>query len=263
MELFRFRQGSGPLLISMPHVGTHIPDALLRRMMPIARTVPDTDWHLERLYDFADELGASVLAGTHSRYVIDLNRPPDDTNLYPGKDTTGLCPIDTFAKLPLYRMGEEPDATEMRHRVGAYWKPYHAKLAEELARIRRAHGGALLWEAHSIASEVPRFFPGRLPEFNLGTADGGACTPEVGTRLLDIARAAEGYTAVLNGRFKGGYNTRTYGRPAQGVQAVQLELTQLTYMDEPPPFGFREDRAAKVRPHLKALLAAFLEFADG
>lgn len=258
MELFRFRQGSQPLLISMPHVGTHIPDALARRMMPVARTVPDTDWHLERLYDFAETLGASVLAGTHSRYVVDLNRPPDDANLYPGKDTTGLCPIDTFDKRPLYRMGEEPDETEVRHRVGTYWKPYHAKLQAELARLRAEHGTALLWEAHSIASVVPRFFAGRLTDFNLGTADGASCQPEVGEKILAIASVARGYTATLNGRFKGGYITRTYGRPAEGVQAVQLELTEVTYMDEPPPFGFREDRAARVRPHLKAMIEAFL-----
>ncbi len=261
MDMFRFRQGTRPLLISIPHAGTHIPDALLRRMMPIARSVPDTDWHLEQLYDFAEALGASVLVGTHSRYVIDLNRPPDDTNLYPGKDTTGLCPIDTFKKQPLYRMGEEPDETEIRHRVGTYWKPYHAKLQEELARIRITHGSALLWEAHSIASEVPRFFPGRLTDFNLGTADGRACAPGVGAALLEIAAAAEGYSAVLDGRFKGGYITRTYGRPAEGVQAVQLELTHITYMDEPPPFAFRPDRAEKVRPHLKAMVTAFLQFA--
>lgn len=261
MDMFRFRQGTRPLLISMPHAGTHIPDALLRRMMPIARSVPDTDWHLEQLYDFAEALGASVLVGTHSRYVIDLNRPPDDANLYPGKDTTGLCPIDTFKKQPLYRMGEEPDETEIRHRVGTYWKPYHAKLQEELARIKSTHGSALLWEAHSIASEVPRFFPGRLTDFNLGTADGHACAPGVGAALLEIAAAAEGYSAVLDGRFKGGYITRTYGRPAEGVQAVQLELTHITYMDEPPPFAFRPDRAEKVRPHLKAMVSAFLQFA--
>ncbi len=262
MDMFRFRQGTGPLLVSMPHTGTHIPDGLLRRMMPIARSVPDTDWHLEQLYDFAAALGASILAGTHSRYVIDLNRPPDDANLYPGKDTTGLCPIDTFKKQPLYRMGEEPDETEIRHRVGTYWKPYHAKLQEELARIKSVHGCALLWEAHSIASEVPRFFPGRLTDFNLGTADGNACAPGVGQKLLEVASAAKDYTAVLDGRFKGGYITRTYGQPAEGVQAVQLELTHITYMDEPPPFGFRPDRAERVRPHLKAMLTAFLQFAD-
>lgn len=259
MELFRFRQGTRPLLISMPHVGTHIPDPLLRRMLPIARSVPDTDWHLEQLYDFADSLGASVLAGTHSRYVVDLNRPPDNANLYPGKDTTGLCPIDTFAKQPLYRMSEEPDETEVRHRVGSYWKPYHAKLQTELARLKAEHGRALLWEAHSIASEVPRFFPGRLPDFNLGTANGASCLPDTAAKMLEIASAAKDYTAVLNGRFTGGYITRTYGRPAEGVQAVQLELTEITYMDEPPPFGFRADRAAKVRPHLRSMLTAFLE----
>lgn len=261
MEYFRFTQGSSPLLISMPHVGTHLPDALARRMMPIARSVPDTDWHLERLYDFATQLGASLLAGTHSRYVIDLNRPPDDANLYPGRDTTGLCPIDTFAKQPLYRIGEEPDATEIRDRVRVYWKPYHNALQAELTRLREVHGVALLWDAHSIASRVPRFFAGRLPDFNLGTADGRSCLAPIGAKMLGIAQAAAGYTSVLNGRFKGGYITRTYGDPTAGVQAVQLELSEITYMDEPPPFGFREDLATTVRPHLRAMLEAFLEFA--
>ncbi|MEO8203308.1 MAG: N-formylglutamate deformylase [Betaproteobacteria bacterium] len=260
MDPFRFRQGARPLLISMPHVGTHLPDALARRMMPIARTVPDTDWHLEQLYDFADALGASVLAGTHSRYVVDLNRPPDNANLYPGQDTTGLCPIDTFAKQPIYRMGEEPDDTEIRHRVGTYWKPYHAKLQEELARISAVHGSALLWDAHSIASRVPRFFPGRLTDFNLGTADGASCRPEIGTRMQEIAQGAAGFTSVLNGRFKGGYITRTYGKPSEGVDAVQLELSEITYMDEPHPFAYRRDLAAEVQPHLRAMLEAMLGF---
>ena len=258
MDIFRLRQGSTPLLISMPHVGTHLPDALARRMLPVARTLPDTDWHLEQLYDCADALGASVLVATHSRYVVDLNRPPDNANLYPGQDTTGLCPIDTFAKQPLYRMSEEPDEHEVRARVTQYWKPYHAALAAELARLKAAHGTALLWDAHSIASHVPRFFSGRLTDFNLGTADGQSCAPEIGARLLEIARAAAGHTAVLNGRFKGGYITRTYGRPAENVHAVQLELSEITYMDEAPPFGFREDLANRVRPYLRAMLEALL-----
>ncbi len=260
MELFRFRQGIRPLLISMPHVGTHIPDLLKRRMMPIAHTVPDTDWHLEQLYDFADELGASVLAATHSRYVVDLNRPPDNANLYPGQDTTGLCPIDTFAKQPIYRMGEEPDDTEIRHRVGTYWKPYHAKLQEELARLKAEHGSALLWDAHSIASRVPRFFEGRLTDFNLGTAGGTSCRQEIGAKMLEIAQGAPNYTSVLNGRFRGGYITRTYGKPVEGVEAVQLELSEITYMDEPYPFGYRKDLAGEVQPHLRAMLEAFIAF---
>ena len=260
MELFKFRQGTKPLLLSMPHVGTHIPDALSRRMMPIAHTVPDTDWHLEQLYEFADRLGASTLVATHSRYVVDLNRPPDNANLYPGQDTTGLCAIDTFAKQPIYRIGEEPDDTEIRHRVGSYWKPYHAKLQEELARIKAQHGSALLWDAHSIASRVPRFFQGRLTDFNLGTADGKSCRPEIGTRMLEIAQGAKEFTSVLNGRFKGGYITRTYGKPSEGVEAVQLELSEITYMDEPHPFAYRKDLAARVQPHLQAMLEAYLGF---
>jgi N-formylglutamate deformylase len=260
MELFRFKQGTRPLLVSMPHVGTHIPDAIKRRMMPIAHTVPDTDWHLEQLYDFAEELGASILAATHSRYVIDLNRPPDNANLYPGQDTTGLCPIDTFAKHPIYRIGEEPDDTEIRHRVGTYWKPYHAKLQEELARLKAEHGGALLWDAHSIASRVPRFFDGRLTDFNLGTAGGTSCRAEIGAKMLEIAQGAAGYTSVLNGRFKGGYITRTYGKPDEDIEAVQLELSEITYMDEPHPFGYRKDLAGKVQPHLRAMLESFLGF---
>ena len=260
MELFRFRQGTRPLLVSMPHVGTHIPDLLKRRMMPIAHTVPDTDWHLEQLYDFAEELGASILVATHSRYVVDLNRPPDNANLYPGQDTTSLCPIDTFAKQPIYRMGEEPDDTEIRHRVGTYWKPYHAKLQEELARLKAEHGCALLWDAHSIASQVPRFFEGKLTDFNLGTAGGESCRPEIGAKMLEIAQSASNYTSVLNGRFKGGYITRTYGKPAEGVEAVQLELSEVTYMDEPHPFGYRKDLAGEVQPHLRAMLEAFIGF---
>src|ERR1700712_3908794 len=149
---FRFRQGSRPLLISMPHVGTHLPPRLPAGLSDRARLVPDTDWHLERLYDFADELGASVLIATHSRYVIDLNRPPDDTSLYPGQSVTGLCPVDSFDDTPLYPAGDLPDEAEIAARREAIWQPYHRRLAEELARLRQVHGVAALWDAHSIRS---------------------------------------------------------------------------------------------------------------
>jgi N-formylglutamate deformylase len=261
MEPFKFRAGRTPLLVSMPHTGTHIPDALAQRMTGIALTVPDTDWHLEPLYDFVETLGASVLIATHSRYVVDLNRPPDNANLYPGQDTTGLCPVDTFFRQPIYAPGEAPDAAETAERVARYWTPYHAKLAEELARLKALHGHALLWDAHSIFSVVPRFFAGTLPDFNLGTADGRSCAGGVGEALLAIAERAAGYHAVLNGRFKGGYITRRYGRPAEGVHAVQLELSEATYMEETAPFRFREDLAKQVRPHLRAMLEQFMETA--
>ena len=259
---FRFRQGTRPLLISMPHVGTHVPPALAARFTDEARHVPDTDWHLERLYDFADELGASVLVATHSRYVIDLNRPPDGASLYPGQSVTGLCPIDTFDDTPVYvDAKDQPSEAEIAARRDAIWQPYHAKLAEELARIRAAHGVAALWDAHSIRSVLPRFFEGKLPDLNLGTANGESCDPALAQELLSIAKEAQGYTAVLNGRFKGGHITRHYGQPAQNIHAVQLEMTQCSYMQEALPFDYLPEVAAGVQPHLRRMLEAALAFA--
>jgi N-formylglutamate deformylase len=260
MAPFRFRAGRTPLLVSMPHTGTHVPEPLLGRMTEEARRLPDTDWHLERLYDFLDELGASVLAATHSRYVVDLNRPPDNANLYPGQDTTRLVPLDTFHKKSLYRPGQEPDTAEIAERVQAHWTPYHSQLSHELERLKKRHGYALLWDAHSIFSEVPRFFSGKLSELNLGTADGRSCGSGIGEGLM---QKVSGYGAVLNGRFKGGYITRTYGDPAKGVHAVQLELSEATYMNELHPFEFREDLAVRLRPQLRALVEEFCRLGHG
>ena len=258
MELYKFRRGTTPLLVSMPHTGTHVPEWLEPRLTRAAKALPDTDWHLEPLYNFVDELGASVLIATHSRYVVDVNRPPDNANLYPGQDTTGVVPVDTFDKAPLYLRGFEPSEAEVGSRIEQYWKPYHAKLSEELKRMKAEHGRALLWDAHSILSVVPRFFEGKLPDFNLGTADGKSCGKGLGEALL---AKISGYSKVLNGRFKGGYITRTYGNPANGVHAVQLELSEAVYMEEQPPFRFREHLAVKARPVLKSLLEEMLRYA--
>ena len=253
MELYKFRAGSSPLLLSMPHTGTYIPEEIKKKLSEEAKALPDTDWHLERLYGFCGDLGASVLVATHSRYVVDLNRPPDDVSLYPGQDTTGIVPIDTFHKEALYRT--PPAEAEVQARIETYWKPYHAKLAAELAAIKARHGYVLLWDAHSIFSVLPRFFEGKLPDLNLGTASGKSCAPGVGEALL---KSVEGYSAVLNGRFKGGYITRRYGDPANGVHAVQLELSEATYMDERPPYGYRADLARRLQPQLRTLLELFL-----
>ncbi|MBN8751278.1 N-formylglutamate amidohydrolase [Xylophilus ampelinus] len=257
---FRFRAGTRPLLISMPHVGTHVPPALAARLTDEARQVPDTDWHLERLYDFADELGASVLVATHSRYVIDLNRPPDGASLYPGQSVTGLCPVDTFDDTPLYARGDAPDEAEIAARREALWKPYHAQLAAELARLKAAHGVVALWDAHSIRSVLPRFFDGKLPDLNLGTADGASCDPALAAQLLAIAQSNPAYTGVLNGRFKGGHITRRYGDPTGGVHAVQLEMTQCSYMQEALPFDYLPAVAAGVQPQVRRMLEAVLAF---
>ena len=258
---FIFHQGTQPLLLSMPHAGTHVPPALAARFTEQARQVPDTDWHLERLYAFAKDMGASILLATHSRYVVDLNRPPDGASLYPGQSVTGLCPVDTFDNTAIYVHGDVPDAAETAARRDALWVPYHSQLRAEIDRIRAQHGVAVLWDAHSIRSVLPRFFEGKLPDLNLGSAQGQSCDPVLAQNLLSIAKAASGYTAVLNGRFTGGYITRHYGEPGQGVHAVQLEMTQCSYMQEAPPFDYLPEVAAGVLPHLRRMVYAALAFA--
>ncbi len=263
MEIFRFHRGNTPLLVSVPHCGTHVPDHIARRLTPAARPLPDTDWHVDRLYDFAGELGASVLTATHSRYVIDLNRPPDDQPLYPGTNSTGLCPATTFAGAPIYAPGGAPGDDEVARRIETYWRPYHDRIGAALTELRARHGVALLFEAHSIRSQVPRLFDGRLPDLNLGTAGGSAADPGLTRRLATVCAGAEGFSHVLNGRFTGGYITRAHGRPTDGVHAVQLELSQATYMIEDPPFTYLPERAETIRPVLRALLVTMLEWAAG
>jgi N-formylglutamate deformylase len=260
---FRFRQGTRPLLISMPHVGTHVPPALAARFTDEARHVPDTDWHLEQLYDFADALGASVLVATHSRYVVDLNRPPDGASLYPGQSVTGLCPVDTFDDTPVYaNAADVPGDEEIAQRRDAVWLPYHRQLQAELDRLRAVHGTIALWDAHSIRSVLPRFFEGKLPDLNLGTGNGTSCDAALADTLLGIASSAKGYTGVLNGRFKGGHITRQYGNPAGGVHAVQLEMTQSSYMQEQLPFDYLPEVAAGVKPYVRDMLEAVLDFVE-
>lgn len=255
--IYTLHHGTRPLLVSLPHDGSAIPDAIAARLTPSARRAPDTDWHVSRLYAFARELGASVLVPQHSRYVVDLNRPPDDTSLYPGRNTTGLCPAVQFSGEPVYLDGQAPDAGEIAERVRIYWRPYHEALTEELARLQAAHGRVVLWEGHSIRSIVPFLFEGRLPDFNLGTADGASCGAALQDRLRGVLERQSDYSHVVNGRFKGGYITRHYGRPEDGVEAVQLELAQARYMDE-DRYAYRDDLAAPTQALIRALLEAAL-----
>jgi N-formylglutamate deformylase len=250
-------RGAEPLLISFPHVGTELPDDIAARLTPAAKLLADTDWHLPRLYDFVHELGASTIVARFSRYVIDLNRPPEDINLYPGQDTTGLVPVDTFRRELLYA-GLPPDANEVAARRERYWRPYHETLAAELARLKHEHGRVLLWDAHSIASELPRFFDGKLPDLNLGTVSNSSCAPAIQHAIESTLGAQREYTWIANGRFKGGFITRHYGAPAFGVHAVQMEIGQRVYMDEATPFEFRESLAIRVRPVLSDAMRAAL-----
>jgi N-formylglutamate deformylase len=226
-------------------------------MTPVARTTPDTDWHVPKLYAFLNAIGASRIEATHSRYVVDLNRPPDDQELYTGQKKTGLVPTDTFKGEPLYRDGETPEGDEVIARR-KYWQPYHDALNAELSRLKAIHGSIILWDAHSIESVLPSLFEGRLPDLNLGTFDGKSCDSDIADAAFAAAQTTC-FDAVLNARFKGGYITRHYGAPKKGVNAIQLEMAQAIYMDEGPPFTYRPDKAAKVTTAIRTMIAAAIE----
>jgi N-formylglutamate deformylase len=253
---FSLHRGSVPLLVSIPHMGTEIPQDLRGRYVPRALAVEDTDWHLDRLYAFARELGASVLQPGVSRYVIDLNRPPDDAPMYPGASNTELCPTRFFTGDALYLDGAAPDPHERLRRREQYWQPYHDALRGELDRLRAAHGFVLLWDAHSIRSRIPWLFEGVLPDLNIGTASGASAHACIADATTAAAARAPGVSHVLNGRFKGGYITRHYGRPAEHVHAVQLEMVQKLYMREQAPYDYDERLAAAIQPVLRDMVQA-------
>ncbi len=255
-EVFSFDQGDSALLISIPHDGRLLAPGQAERLSASGSALPDTDWHVRRLYAFAADLGATVLAADYSRYVVDLNRPADDAALYPGQLSTGLCPTRTFAGEPIYLAGDEITEEERARRVRAYWRPYHERLRAALDTIRARFGYALLWDAHSIAGEVPLLFDGVLPDLNLGTNDGLSCGPALSDAVAEAAMASP-YSSVVNGRFRGGYITRHYGNPARRVHAIQLELAQRTYMDETCR-EFDAGRAEELAAVLRRMLDAFI-----
>ena len=266
MQDYTLHQGTAPLLVSLPHDGTALPEAIAVRVTAAGKRVADTDWHVGKLYAFAHEMGASIIAPRWSRYVADLNRDPEGHALYPGRSETALVPVTTFAGEAIYQVGHEPGVQEIALRRELYWEPYHQALQAELARLRGLHPRVVLWDGHSIRSRVPMFFDGQLPDFNLGTAAGASCSRGLQDALADVLRErADGvdghYSHVVNGRFKGGYITRHYGRPGAaqepGIEAVQLELAQCTYMDE-DSFEYQPERAAPVQVVIRALLEACL-----
>ena len=252
--IFFFEQGDSPLLISIPHDGRDLAPGMEERMSEAGLSLPDTDWNVRRLYGFADQLGASVLAARFSRYVVDLNRPSSDEALYDGQLSTGLCPSTTFAGAKIYAHGESCKSLEQRTRT--YWQPYHDMLNAELTRIRQQFGYALLWDAHSIRSEVPNLFDGELPDMNIGTNDGASCNLRWQRSVYEAAKRSD-YSVVLNGRFRGGYITRSYGNPETNVHAIQLELAQRSYMDE-KTLRYDKEAAGKLSDVIRAMLSAFL-----
>ena len=253
---FLIHRGNAKLIISVPHAGTYIPAHINQQLTPIGQKVTDTDWHVDKLYEFAKTLDVTLLVATHSRTVVDLNRAPQNTPLYPGKIETTICPTETFDGEPLYAT-TPPDAAETVARVKTYWLPYHETLAAELARLKTLHGTARLLDGHSIRQSIPRLFDGKLPDLNFGTNSGAAADPA----LLQAALAATAnspFTQVRDGRFRGGYITRHYGQPAEGIHAIQLELAQTTYLDEQNPQIFDPSRAATLIATLENLIKTLL-----
>ncbi|MCP5381461.1 MAG: N-formylglutamate deformylase [Kordiimonadaceae bacterium] len=255
MGIFHFHQGRGPLLVSMPHVGLEIPDELKNDMTDDALSLVDTDWYIDQLYNFLAEMDVSVITAKYSRYVVDLNRSTDGQSLYPGQKVTGLCPFETFDEKPIYKKGKFPNINQ---RVETYWQPYHNKIRSELDRIKEKHGRAMLWDAHSIKSRVPMLFDGQLPDLNLGTGNGISADHQLVDKL-DRIISQSSFSSTLNGRFKGGYITRHYGDPKNNIHAVQLEISQVTYMDEEPVARFNEKKANKLRPVLVKLIETMIE----
>jgi N-formylglutamate amidohydrolase len=257
-DAYTFHAGQGPLLISVPHDGRRLPPAIRTLMSDAGKSIPDTDWHVASLYAFAKEIGASIIAASYSRYVVDLNRPANDAALYEGQIATGLCPRKTFDGAAIYSGEVNIDVND---RVRQYWRPYHDKIEATLDRLRATHGYALLWDAHSIASCVPALFDGELPTLNIGTWDGRSCDRSIADAVVQAAEGSP-YDVVLNERFKGGYITRHYGQPENNCHAIQLEIAQRAYMEEATT-EYDPQKVTRLRDSLRDMLDAFTKTAAG
>ncbi|MCE2574132.1 N-formylglutamate deformylase [Komagataeibacter sp. FNDCR2] len=245
--VFSYTRGTAPVLVTLPHAGTALAPGMEERMTARGRLLPDTDWYMEKLYAPATDMGIGVIRANYSRYVIDLNRGPDDSTLYPGRPKTGLVPELTFDGTPIYQSGLMPDEAEIGEHLTHYWQPYHDAVAEELARLKAQWGWAILWDGHSIKTEIPRLFEGPLPDLNFGTNQGASCAPSLINGVVNIAGQDKDYSHIVNGRFKGGYTTRHYGQPEQGIHAIQLEKAQTIYLThEDAPWPINTDKTRKI-----------------
>ncbi len=256
-------RGEAPLIVSVPHAGTELGAFEPRFVSPwLARK--DADWWVSELYGFAGELAATLVRTKLSRSLIDVNRDPGGASLYPGQATTELCPTTTFDGEPLYRPGDAPDGAEIAERRRRFFDPYHAALGAEIARLRQRFGRVALFDAHSIRSRIPHLFEGELPLFNLGSNSGRSCDPGL-REAIGAILAASGESHVVDGRFKGGWITRSFGRPQDGVHALQMELACRAYMQEPErvdeanwPAPLEVERADKTRATLRRALETML-----
>lgn len=261
MRVFDIKEGSSPIILGLPHTGTDVPADIWQRLNENGKLLADTDWHIHELYaDLIPE--ATTVRATFHRYVIDANRDPAGVSLYPGQNTTGLVPEIDFDGKPIWNEGQEPTQDDIAYRLETFHAPYHAALAAEIERVKSIHGIAILYDCHSIRSHIPFLFEGKLPDFNIGTDMGATCDPAIEKIAVEATAAAEGYDSILNGRFKGGWTTRHYGKPQSSVHSIQMELAQSTHLQsETPPFAYDAGKADRLRSHLKTILARMEKFA--
>ncbi|MEJ5081734.1 MULTISPECIES: N-formylglutamate deformylase [unclassified Ochrobactrum] len=254
MSTFEVKQGPSSVILGLPHTGTDVPEDIWLRLNDNGRILADTDWHIHQLYDGLLDNVTTVRATAH-RYCLDVNRDPNGSSLYPGQNTTGLIPTTDFDGLAIWKDGEAPNEADIPDRIARFHKPYHDALAAEIERVKAIHGVAILYDCHSIRSHIPFLFEGKLPDFNVGTDMGKTCDPRIEAATVNVTQNATGYTSILNGRFKGGWTTRHYGRPETGVHAIQMELAQSTHLaTESVPFDYDVAKAEKLRVYLKTIL---------
>jgi N-formylglutamate deformylase len=269
-EWLAVHHGDAPLIVSFPHTGTEIPAQIESRLVSPWLARKDADYWVDVLYDFAHDAGATTIRTALSRTVVDVNRDPSGASLYPGQTTTALCPLETFDGERLYKPDSEPDAAEIERRKQEYFAPYHHHLMSQAQRLRSKHDRIVIYDAHSIRSRVQRLFNGQLPQFNIGTNNGASCAAAL-TASVEKICAASAFNAVTNGRFRGGWITRHYGKPENGVHALQMELAMRGYLDEPKgalnehnwPAALDDAHAATLRVALRDILDSCLKFATG
>lgn len=253
-SVFETTQGTSPIILGFPHTGTDVPPDIADRLNDNGRILADTDWHIHQLYDGLLD-NVTVVRATFHRYVIDANRDPEGVSLYPGQNTTGLIPDTDFDGKPIWKDGAAPDEADITERLARFHAPYHAALLAEIERVKAIHGVAILYDCHSIRSHIPFLFDGKLPDFNIGTDLGKTCDARIEAAAVAATSEAQGFTSILNGRFKGGWTTRHYGKPETGVHAIQMELAQSTHLaTEAPPFAYDAEKAERLRTHLQSIL---------
>lgn len=260
MNTVTVHEEGSPIILAFPHVGTFVPEDIFQKLNKNGQRLADTDWHVDRLYDGLLGDATKVIANFH-RYVVDANRDPADVSLYPGQNTTGLCPLTDFDGNGIWREGHAPTEIDVRARQQAFHSPYHSQLTAQLKRIKDKYGFAVLYDCHSIRSNIPYLFEGGLPDFNIGTNNGATCDPLLEGHMVDVCARANGYSYVLNGRFKGGWTTRNYASVTENIHVIQMELAQSTYAQEIEPWEYDKEKASQLRPILSNILEGLARIA--